>query len=419
VSFVSPHRLRVPLYAALVVYGSLFPFTGWRAPDADLLDFLAHLPDLHVHRADALTNVLAYMPLGLLIVRDLRGRAMRAVVAATLAGAALSFTMEFLQQFLPERVASLEDLATNTIGCLAGALLGALTRLDLPAMATLARLRSRRLGRGHGEEFGLLAVGLWALSQWVPFVPSLDLGELRAHLAPLWHTLLAPERFDTVRFAIYALDVGGLAYLVRTLAHDARLVLAFAALAIVVVFGKVVFAGRVLSLEAATGTLAALLVALPAFAMRPTRCGEIAIGLLVGGLAAAELHTDGRGDFYPFTWIPFSSQLESPLTGIASLLETLWPAVALSYLARIATPSARRAAVAWLGGVGLMLLVFTLEWNQQFLPGRVGDITPVLLIVATWAFCWMAMGSARSGVSVSARSPSQSLSMHRQQGDRP
>jgi VanZ family protein len=42
-----------------------------------------------------------------------------------------------------------------------------------------------------------------------------------------------------------------------------------------------------------------------------------------------------------------------------------------------------------------MLLVFALEWNQQFVPGRYGDITPVLLIGATWALTWIAMRQNR------------------------
>jgi VanZ family protein len=405
--FLSPRRLRVLVYGALIVYGSLYPFVGWRSPHEPLFDFLAHVPDFRVHRTDALTNVLAYMPLGLFIVRDLRLRPFCAVLIATLAGASLSFTVESVQQFLPDRVSSLTDLATNTIGTLVGAKLGALTRLDVPATAALARWRNEWLGREQSEEIGVLAVAVWVLSQWVPFVPSLDLGELRQRLSPLWHTLLDPDRFDPARFAAYALDVGGLTYLAGTLGRDRRLVLGVAALAVVVVFGKVVFAGRVLSLEAMVGTLAGVFVAMPAVALRPRRCAIASISLILGGFAVAELRGGILGAFFPFTWIPFRSQLESPLTGIASLVVTLWPAVALSYLARFVSPLRQRMAVAWLGGLALTLFVFALEWNQQFLPGRVGDITNVLLMVVTWAFCWILMADTRSEPTNARRTGSQ------------
>jgi VanZ family protein len=392
----SVRRLRALLYGAVIVYGSLFPFTGWRAAPNGLLDFLTGLPDFRVHRADALTNVLAYIPLGLFLVRDGRSRPIRAVLFAALGGAALSLTMEFLQQFLPQRVASLQDVATNAIGSLIGALVGVLTQLDVPVMTRLARWRGQAIVRGSGEEFGLLAVGLWALSQWAPFVPSLDVGELRAHLSPLRHTLLDPARFDAWRFAIYSFNVSGLAYLARTVARDRRFVLLFAACAIIVVFGKVLFAGRSLSLEAAAGTLFAGLIALPAFALGSRHCAVLSAALLLAGLAAAELRSEPSGVFYAFTWIPFRAQLENPLTGIASLLETLWPAIALSYLARFIAPSRERTRVGWLGAVALSLYVFTLEWHQQFVRGRVGDVTSVLLIAATWGFCWIAMAEMRA-----------------------
>ncbi|HEY3585443.1 MAG TPA: hypothetical protein VGL90_13840, partial [Casimicrobiaceae bacterium] len=42
------------------------------------------------------------------------------------------------------------------------------------------------------------------------------------------------------------------------------------------------------------------------------------------------------------------------------------------------------------------LYVFTLEWHQQFVRGRVGDVTSVLLIAATWGFCWIAMAEMRA-----------------------
>jgi VanZ family protein len=389
---VSARWLRVVVYAAVVFYGSLFPFMGWRATDERLLDFLAHVPDFHVNRADSLSNVLAYVPLGLFLVRALDRRApLASVVLATLFGTALSFAMEFLQQFVPGRVASVQDLMTNSIGSLAGALIGVLTRIDIPLTATTARWRREWLGHGRDEAIGLLALGLWVLSQWMPLVPSLDVSGLRHNLAPLWHTLLDPDSFDASRFALYALNVAGLGFLARTLGPDKRLVLAFAVLALVVVPGKVAFEGRVLSLEAIAGTLIGLMISVPALAASRSASAGVAIALIVAGFAAGELRRGVPGTRHPFTWIAFSGQLESPLSGMASLLETVWPAIALSYLSRYLTPARYAAHVGWLAGVLLMLVVFALEWNQQFVPGRYGDITPVLLIGATWALTWMAM----------------------------
>jgi VanZ family protein len=393
---VSARTLRVVVYAAVVFYGSLFPFVGWRATHEGLLDFLAQVPDFHVNRADSLSNVLAYVPFGLFLVRALnRPGPLASVLLATLGGTALSFAMEFLQQFVPGRVASLQDLMTNSIGSFAGALIGVVTRIDVPMTATIARLRREWLGHGRDEAIGLLALGLWVLSQWMPLVPSLDVAGLRHNLAPLWRTLLDPDTFDASRFALYALNLAGLGFLARTLGPDKRLVVAFALLALIVVPGKVAFDGRVLSLEAIAGTLIGIMTAVPALAASRKASAVVAIALLLAAFAEAELRRGVPGPLYPFTWIPFRGQLESPLSGMASLLETVWPAIALSYLTRFVTPARYATQAGWLAGFLLMLLVFALEWNQQFVPGRYGDITPVLLIGATWALTWIAMRQDR------------------------
>ncbi len=54
------------LYGALIVYASLYPFTGWRIPGVGPLDFLI----LRAHgwtRFDLISNLLGYLPLGFLL----------------------------------------------------------------------------------------------------------------------------------------------------------------------------------------------------------------------------------------------------------------------------------------------------------------------------------------------------------------
>jgi VanZ family protein len=115
------------LYAALIVYASLYPFTGWRVPGVSPLAFLG-LPWPHWWTwFDLVTNLLGYIPFGALVfgalVRsDVRVRP--SMLLACAAGAGLSLTMEFFQNFLPQRVASNVDLGVNVLGTFAGAALG-------------------------------------------------------------------------------------------------------------------------------------------------------------------------------------------------------------------------------------------------------------------------------------------------------
>ncbi len=378
-------------YTALIVYGSLYPFSGWTSEGVRLLAFLAPHGLGHLSRADVVTNVLAYMPLGLLIVRSLGpGRAtLGAIAIATLIAGLLSFSMEFLQQFLPARIASLSDLIANIAGAVIGASLAGVVHAESLPWQMVMRRREQWFRSGRLVDLGLMAVGLWTLSQLTPLVPSLDLGNLRHGLSAIWQTLQNPARFNTTQWATYELYIAGLALLTLTLAaRGQRVLFRFSAFVACVLLCKIVIVTRQLSLEAATGALAALLLALPFVILRTKAVAGVSALFIIGGFAIAELASDPGGPTHAFNWIPFAGHLENPLIGIASILEELWPAAALAYLARFVTPPRQQRLVAAGGAVALALLAFALEWYQQYLPGRYGDLTVVLLMAGTWLLFW-------------------------------
>ena len=94
------------LYAALIVYGTLFPLSAWTPPLMGWSNPITQPWPDQASRADILVNLLAYMPLGLLLVMGLRRRTglALAIMAATLVGAGMSFILEVLQSALPSRV---------------------------------------------------------------------------------------------------------------------------------------------------------------------------------------------------------------------------------------------------------------------------------------------------------------------------
>jgi VanZ family protein len=374
-------------YAALIVYGSLYPFSGWTTRGVKLFEFL--LPELmgHLSRADLVTNVLAYMPLGLMLARwwRHRGSLLGAIAIPTLIGALLSFAMEFTQQFLPARVAALSDLVANTLGTVVGALMAGVMHGESLPWTIVMRRRNRWFRGGRLVDLGLIAIGLWALSQLTPLVPSLDLGNLRHGVSPIWQTLQHPDRFSFAQWATYAFYIAGLALLATTLgAPGERVFIRFFAFVGCVLLLKIVIVMRQLSLEAATGALAALLLCLPFLVLRTRVVAIVSASFIVGGFAIAELVSDPAGVTRPFNWIPFVGQMENPLIGIASILEDVWPATALAYLARFASPPRQRGLVVVGGAPALALLAFGLEWYQQYLPGRYGDITVALLMGGAW-----------------------------------
>ncbi|WP_313076686.1 VanZ family protein [Melaminivora sp.] len=170
------------IYAALIVFASLFPFEGWRAQGISPWVFLtARIPPPYWTWFDVTINVTGYAPLGfLLALGGLRSGLPRAAVPlAALAGALLSLAMEYLQIFLPRRVPSNLDLLLNAAGALLGALVAALLE-RLGAIARWSRFRERWFVPHSRGALALLALWPWALL----FPASLPFG-----LGQMWQRL--------------------------------------------------------------------------------------------------------------------------------------------------------------------------------------------------------------------------------------
>ncbi|WP_404301357.1 VanZ family protein [Alicycliphilus denitrificans] len=153
------------IYAALVVFASLFPFDGWRTQGISPWVFLtAPMPPPYWTWFDVNLNLAGYAPLGFLLALALlrTGWPRAAVPAAALAGALLSLSMEYLQIFLPRRVPSNMDLVLNAAGALLGALAAALLE-RLGAIAHWSRLRERWFVPQARGALVLLALWPWAL----------------------------------------------------------------------------------------------------------------------------------------------------------------------------------------------------------------------------------------------------------------
>ncbi len=176
------------LYGALIVYASWYPFSGWRSLGLGPFDYLADPLPHYWTVFDVVTNVLGYMPFGALAVLAAwpRWRGARAIALAFAAGTLLSALMEAVQTWLPTRVASNLDLATNALGALLGALLAAPATGPLLERGWVRRLRFRWFERDAAALFVL--AGLWPFATMFPQPRLFGLGDWPAEL---W------QRFDT------------------------------------------------------------------------------------------------------------------------------------------------------------------------------------------------------------------------------
>lgn len=192
-------------YAALVLYASLYPFSGWRWPPGQDLLALARLPWTRwTDSFDIASNLLGYLPLGFLICLAARRSGLRAITALLLAAlmpATLSYGTEVLQQFLPRRVPAMEDFLMNSSGALAGALL-ALLGHALGLVGAWHRLRERWFARDSAGALALLA--LWPVGLLFPAPLPLGLGQVGERLREWLAHLLVDVPWATAAYTLLA-----------------------------------------------------------------------------------------------------------------------------------------------------------------------------------------------------------------------
>jgi VanZ family protein len=393
-------------YVALLAYGTLYPLSGWRLPPVGLTTLFAASLHMPASRADLLTNLLVYLPLGLLIgLRRREHGPAGAVGRAALAGLALSTALECLQAFLPERTPSLLDVGLNGAGAGAGALLPFLVSRDTRLGDALARWRRDRFRDGALADLGLVVLALWALAQLSPLVPSIDLGNLRSGLSPLWRTLNEPARLDPGVALAYLLSVLVLGWIARDLwrAAPRQFPPVFAVFVAGVLALKVPVMTRQVSLEAVLAAALALAALRATTHWRAPLRWRASVAALVAAYAVEQLRPalDPNALRHAFSWDLFAPQMRG-LDGFADILAVAWVFVAAAYLARRRWPAAGlRTGV--LAAAGVAAFALALEWSQQYLPGRYGEVSDVLVAVLAWLAAWSATGASKRPAGEAAR----------------
>ncbi len=165
------------LAVAVVVYASLYPFTGWQWPGGASVWELMWLPlPPQRYRFDIWANFLGYIPVaGLIYAAAVRSGhdPKRSWWFAVLMPVALSYAMELTQQWLPPRFPSQLDWLLNSSGAFFGATLSALA-LRLGWVDRWQAARDRWFIRRSGGALALLLA--WPLGLLFPAPVPLGLG---------------------------------------------------------------------------------------------------------------------------------------------------------------------------------------------------------------------------------------------------
>jgi VanZ family protein len=170
------------LFAALIVYASLYPFTGWRWPAVMWWAFVFAPWPRYWTVLDLMTNALGYIPLGFflgVVAARQAPNTPRHWWTALVAPMMLSFVLESLQTALPSRVPSNVDWALNSLGAWWGVgLAWVLRRWGL--LMQWSRLR-RTLWTA--DAYGaLVLLGLWPVALLYPTSMPFALGHISPEL---------------------------------------------------------------------------------------------------------------------------------------------------------------------------------------------------------------------------------------------
>lgn len=173
-----PHWL-TGIYALLIAYASLQPFSGWAIAGQPFFLFIAAG---RYTTFDLLANITAYLPLGFFAILMQRRRAFTCALAL---GASLSFSLESAQMFLPSRAASSIDLLANLLGTALGALAGLGLKRHPQWAKRLTAWRSNLFLANRNADAGLALLAIWLLLQLNPGIPIFGATYLPADERPV------------------------------------------------------------------------------------------------------------------------------------------------------------------------------------------------------------------------------------------
>ena len=373
-------------YTLLIVYGSLYPLSGWRVPAAGWLP--DSLLPTGVSGSDMVLNLLIYIPLGFLWsgYRRLGGAGALLPVLALAAGASLA--LELLQHFLPVRSTSSLDALLNVTGAALGA--GAYSSYgSMGPGRWLQHQRRHWLRSDTPLTVAGLALLMWLFVELSPLLPDLSPGSIKQSLLPLYNGLLNPALLDLhATLMRLCLVLGFSLILLPSLRPQRPRLLLLTLLLAAVLAARVPVTGRQLPLDVVLGTLLAV-GAVWLFRRREALWPWLGAGAVITGYVLAQTHVESyAASLHGFNWRPFSPQISHGF-GLTDTVAQLWPFLALGLFLKLITRGGGSGLLLWSGSALIGGLAFALEWGQRALPGRQGDITDVILALLGWLLAWL------------------------------
>ena len=261
-------------------------------------------------------------------------------------------------------------------------------------------LRAQYFKPGAITTLGLVVVGAWIAAQLFPFAPAFDVANIKYGLRPIAMLLQRRIEFSPLATSSCAFGIMAIAIILRESLIPLRGRSRKIAIVIIgILILKIFIVGRQLSAEALLGAGVGLAICRVARYTVPDRLPTLAIFGLMMMLVADGIRVDPTALALgvEFNWVPFRGHLGNDIISIADLIGGIWPYCALAFLTMLSVGHWGRPPCI-IGIVVVTVFSFSLEWSQRFEPGRLGDITDVLIPMVAWTLPWiMVTGKAATG----------------------
>lgn len=355
------------LTAALILYGSLYPFR-FSLPPKPFLQW--ELPGGLSSIRDVAINLAIYFPAGFLSYyapRKRRGFGWRFVFAIVFAFL-LSGAIEFVQAFDLGRFSSSVDLLFNVMGAAMGAAAASVLRLRFAAASWIKKNPAP------------LVLILFALSSYLyPFFPLVHLGPLKASFVRFGTTPITP-----LQVFFTAVEWLGIRILLSSLLDRNPVTLELALLGLAVPAGLVIMDQNPSPSEC-LGVLAALAIG-HFWHPKPRQFAPLMLLDLIGReLAPFRFRTPPAA----FQWIPFAGFSQTVPLAVGVVLSKFFLYGLLIWLFN---PDGGRF---WKVVPAVSVLLLILELGQCYLPGRTPEITDSFMALLAGVALWIVRPSFR------------------------
>lgn len=400
------------LFAVFIVYGATIPFhfVGSRAI---VLDKLSHLPlnplvspdtGRRLSIPDVVQNILLFVPFGVLgflagpsADRIFGWKSVRRIAWITSLGALLSVTVEGLQLLTTDRIASMGDVMSNTVGTLLGA--AAAWQCHEIVSAGFRRLQAEGLAVKELRPLAAATVVV-LIAFWQPFDVTLEIGtivpKVRALQTDVWQfdglrdegTSVMLSAFLGMALASYLSVIGE--------RHPARRSAAMAIVFVCFLEGSQLFIGsRMPALWDAAVAASGVVIGVAMW----SAAGRILwprfwfMVLVVATFAAGALQMLSPFEIAPayhsFGWFPFFGYyVHTTFEALSHVIELMLLYFPLGFWLAYTQQTRRRALI--VGSLVTLAIAAPIEYLQGWIVGRYPDITDVAISLLG---VWIAVGA--------------------------